>query len=65
MAGGVYDFNQDSEKVRWLKGAVKAHVNAMLDRWQMQDALVIGVVKAQQKRAMLVQQARGESHGEV
>lgn len=60
MAGGVYNFNLDSEKVRWIKGAVKAHANAMLDRWQMQDALQIGKVKAQEKRAMLIQQARGE-----
>jgi hypothetical protein len=53
----VYDFNQDAEKVRWLKTAFKPHANAMLDRWQEQDQLRIGVAKAKEKRQELIRRA--------
>lgn len=54
----VYDFNQDSEKARWLRTAFKPHANAMLDRWQAQDAKEIGEVKAKEKRTKIIEMAR-------
>jgi hypothetical protein len=56
----VYDFNQDAEKVRWLKTAFKAHANAMMDRWQEQDRLRIGVAKAKEKRQELIRLAEND-----
>jgi len=55
---GIYDFNQDSEKVRWLKNSYSLHALAMLDRWMAEDAKVIGMEKAVEKRKMLIQQAK-------
>ena len=55
---GVYDFNLDSEKVRWLKNSYSPHALAMLDRWMEQDAKVMGIEKAVEKRKMLIQQAK-------
>lgn len=53
----VYDFNQDSEKVRWLTTAFMPHANAMLDRWQEKDRLKIGFEKAKEKRQQLTKLA--------
>lgn len=53
----VYDFKQDSEKVRWLKTAFKPHANAMLDRWQEKDRLQIGNAAAKAKRQELIRLA--------
>lgn len=55
---GLYDFNLDSEKVRWLKNSYSLHALAMLDRWMAEDAKAIGVEKAVEKRKMLIQQAK-------
>jgi len=55
---GTYDFNQDSEKARWIATAFKPHANAMLDRWQEQDAKVMGAVKAKEKRARIIEMAK-------
>ena len=55
---GIYNFNFDSEKVRWLKTAFKPHANAMLDRWQEQDRKTMGVEKAKVKRQELTRLAR-------
>ena len=53
----VYDFTQDSEKVRWLKTAFKPHANAMMDFWQEKDRLRIGFAKAKEKRQELIARA--------
>jgi len=58
LVSGVYDFNQDGEKARWVSTAFKAHANAMLDRWQEQDAKEIGAVKAKEKRQQIIQMAK-------
>lgn len=55
---GTYDFNQESEKARWLATAFKPHANAMLDRWQAQDAKEIGAVKAKEKRQQIIEMAK-------
>ena len=58
---GIYDFNQDSEKVRWLKTAFPPHARAMLERWRNQDEKLIGKTKAQEKMLDLIKQAKEES----
>lgn len=55
---GIYDFNKDSEKARWLSTAFKPHANAMLDRWQEQDAKQIGAEKAKEKRQQIIELAK-------
>lgn len=54
----VYNFNIDSEKVRWLTKVYPPHANAMLDRWQEKDRLQIGMAAAKEKRQLLISQAR-------
>ena len=58
---GIYDFSQDSEKVRWLKTAFPPHARAMLERWRNQDEKMIGKTKAQEKMMYLIKQAKEES----
>ena len=55
---GIYDFNQDSEKARWLSTAFKPHANAMLDRWQKQDEVVVGKEAAKEKRQQIIEMAK-------
>ena len=55
---GIYDFNQDSEKARWLSTAFKDHANAMMDRWQKQDEVVVGKEAAKLKRQQIIQMAK-------
>jgi hypothetical protein len=57
----VYDFNQVSERVRWLRSAFKPHANAMLDRWQEQDRLKIGSEAAKINRKELIRMAENVS----
>lgn len=64
MKNGVYNFNDDADKVLWLKGSLKEHALAMLDRWMEQDAKVMGRAKALEKRKSLIQQAKGERNEE-
>jgi len=57
---GVYDFNRDDEKVRWLKTAFKEHGRQMLSRWRDQDTLFIGKEKAQEKMLELIRKVKEE-----
>lgn len=59
MKNGVYNFNDDADKVLWLKNSYSLHALAMLDRWMAEDAKVIGMAKAIEKRKSLIQQAKG------
>lgn len=54
----VYDFNQDSEKIRWLKTAFKPHAHGMLDRWRSEKAKQVGQVKAQEWMLEIIKQAK-------
>ena len=55
---GIYDFNQDDEKVRWLKTAMQEHGQQMLARWREQDRLLIGEKAAQEKMLDLIRKAK-------
>jgi hypothetical protein len=55
---GVYDFNQDSERVRWLKTAMPAHGRAMLDRWRSEKQKQVGFEEANKWMLDLIKQAK-------
>lgn len=54
----VYDFNQDSERVRWLKTAYRPHGYAMLERWREQKTKQVGRAKAQEWMLNLIKEAK-------
>jgi hypothetical protein len=56
---GTFNFNLDTEKIRWLKTSYSLHALAMLDRWMEEDAKVIGRGKAIEKRKFLINEAKG------
>lgn len=58
-AGGlVYQHDRDCCRARWLSTAMIEHGDAMLDRWQKRDELVIGAGKAKAKRKALIEMAK-------
>lgn len=54
----VYDFNQDSEKIRWLKTAFKPHAIGILDKWRNEKAKQVGQVKAQEWMLELINNSK-------
>ncbi len=54
----VYDFNKDSEKIRWLSTAYRPHGISMLERWRDQKTKQIGKAKAQEWMLELIKAAK-------
>ena len=52
--GLVYVMSRECCKARWLSTCFKPHGDAMLDRWQKQDALMLGEKKAKARRTELI-----------
>ncbi len=55
---GIFNFNLDSERVRWLKTATPEHGRSMLDRWRSEKQKQIGKVAAQEWMMELIKQAK-------
>lgn len=59
MPNGTYDFNEDSERVRWLKTSLPAHGRAQLERWRDQKQKQVGLKTANEWMLDLIKQAKG------
>ena len=58
MPNGTYDFNQDSERVRWLKTALPSHGRAQLERWRDEKQKQVGFKSANVWMMVLIKQAK-------
>ena len=58
MPNGTYDFNQDSERVRWLKTAFQPHGKAQLERWRDEKQKQVGFKAANEWMLEIIRKAK-------